>query len=138
MIEKLLENEAVIGVIALAIAYAFKILRDLVVAKVKNEKVQGILIRLSHAVETEVTRVANTDVKQAKRDGNWDGVAKAKAKAAVVTGVEEVLGVKTLNEIHKVLGVHPSALIGKGIEAAVPRINKAIAGSEAMKAALGK
>lgn len=120
---------ALVGWVALKLAQLIK-------AKVGNELVSGMLIRLNDSVFTAVKAIEQVMVKEIKasKDPNSDGgtkVTKAEAeriKQAAIEAVKDYWGVKGLGELAKVLGIDGpglSSLLEKKVEAAVHDLGKA-------------
>lgn len=85
-----------------------KLLADLIRGKVKNEYLQGALLRLNEAAKTGVSSVGQTYVKkmkEGKADGKLTDEEKKAAKDAALREVKDLLGPKGLKEIAKVVGI---------------------------------
>lgn len=100
-------------------------LAQLVQARVKNEYVRGVLLRLDDAVLTvvrEIHQVSVDALKAAAPDGKLTPEVKAMVKRAALDAIKKNLGVKGLSQLVKVLGINTEAvdkLIGTRVEAAV-------------------
>ena len=84
-------------------------LHDYIVAKVKNEKLQGLLSRLEQAALTAVTEVEQAVV--SKLDPNIPLGENAKvAKDAALASLKTHMGPTGLNELKAILGVDDKAV----------------------------
>jgi len=94
-------------------------------AKVKNEYLKGVYVRLDDAVLSavkEAQQVVVPSIRAANADGKITDAEKEKIKADVLAVVKSHLGLKGLAEIGKVLGLNDGTLTAKlssKIEAAV-------------------
>jgi hypothetical protein len=94
---------------------------ELLQAKVKNEYLQGILVRLDDAVFTavcEVQQVVVDKLKSESTDGHLDATGRAHVKAAALEAVRSYLGPKGLTQVGRVLGI-PSAGVDRHLESRV-------------------
>lgn len=97
----------------------------LIGAKVQNEYLKGVLVRLSETVFAAVKELQQTVVdaiKVANADGKITDDEKASIKAAAVKTIKSHLGVKGIKELLAVLGLDEDALdsfLGTQVEAAV-------------------
>jgi hypothetical protein len=100
-------------------------LAQLINARVRNEYLRGVLLRLDDAVLSvvrEVHQVTVEALKSATVDGKLPPAARETVKRAAVGAIKSHLGVRGLTELGKVLGLNGDAvdrLIGTKIEAAV-------------------
>ncbi len=98
---------------------------QLINARVKNEYLRGVLVRLDDtvlAVVREVNQVTVDAIKAASVDGRLPPGAREAVKNAALTAIKSHLGPKGIAEIAKVLGLKTDGLdrlIGTKIEAAV-------------------
>jgi hypothetical protein len=111
-------------------------------AKVKNEYLRGVLVRLDDAVLAavrEVQQVTVEAIKSASADGKLTPDERARVKQAALDSVKSHLGMKGINELAKILGLETGAvdrLLSTRVEAAVhdlkmSRANGATATAEA-------
>ncbi len=100
-------------------------LAQLISARVKNEYLRGVLLRLDDAVMTvvrEVNQVTVQSIKASSPDGRLDPGVGDTIKATALQTVKAHLGAKGLVELGRVLGLDGKAvdrLIGTRIEATV-------------------
>jgi hypothetical protein len=80
-----------------------KKLHDLIAARVRNEKLNGILTRLNDTAWTVVTEVEQTIV--SKLDPKNPAVGLAAAKAAALANLKTHLGRRGLDELKRILGI---------------------------------
>ena len=98
---------------------------QLISAKVKNEYLRGVLVRIDDAVLVAVREVEQVTVdalKEANADGQLTAEERAKVKQAALDTVKSHLGLKGLAELAKVLGLEGGAiekLLSSRVEAAV-------------------
>lgn len=98
---------------------------QLISAKVKNEYLRGVLVRLDDAVLAAVREVHQVTVealKAANADGKLTPEEKAQVKAKAIEAVKSHLGMKGLGELAKVLGLGGDAvekMLSTRVEAAV-------------------
>lgn len=98
---------------------------QLITAKVKNEYLRGVLVRLDDAVFAgvrEVQQVTVDSLKAASADGQLTPDERAKVKQAAIDSVKAHLGMKGIGEAAKVLGLEDGAidkLLSTRVEAAV-------------------
>jgi hypothetical protein len=108
-------------------------LAQLIQAKVKNEYLRGMLVRLDEAVFTAVKDLQQTVVdaiKAATADGKITEVEKQRIKQAAIDNVKSHLGTKGLAELGQILGLTITSvegLIASKVEAAVHDIRGAAA-----------
>ena len=105
-------------------------LAQLINARVKNEYLRGVLIRLDDAVAAgavasvvrEVNQVTVESIKSSSADGRLTASARDVIKNAALQTVKAHLGAKGIAELSQILGLDGSAidrLIGTRIEATV-------------------
>ncbi len=108
-------------------------LAQLIQAKVKNEYLRGMLVRLDEAVFTAVKDLQQTVVdaiKAATADGKITEIEKQRIKQAAIDNVKSHLGTKGLAELGQILGLTITSvegLIASKVEAAVHDIRGAAA-----------
>jgi hypothetical protein len=111
-------------------------------AKVKNEYLRGVLVRLDDAVLAavrEVQQVTVEAIKSASADGKLTAEERARVKQAALDSVKSHLGMKGIAELAKILGLESGAiekLLSTRVEAAVhdlkvSRANGVAGGTEA-------
>lgn len=106
-------------------------LAQLIKAKVKNEYLRGVLVRLDEAVFTAVKELQQTVVdaiKEATADGKITEAEKQRIKQAAIDNVKSHLGPKGLEELGHILGLGSGSvdgLIASKVEAAVHDIRGA-------------
>jgi hypothetical protein len=94
-------------------------------AKVKNEYLRGVLVRLDDAVLTvvrEVQQVTVEAIKSGSADGKLTPDERARVKQAAIDSVKSHLGMKGISELAKILGLESGAvdkLLSTRVEAAV-------------------
>jgi len=94
-------------------------------AKVKNEYLRGVLVRLDDAVLAvvrEVQQVTVEAIKSASADGKLTPDERTRVKQAAIDSVKSHLGMKGLGELAKILGLDSGAverLLSTRVEAAV-------------------
>jgi hypothetical protein len=112
-------------VLLAALTWASAKLAQLIRAKVQNESLKGVLVRLDDAVFTAVKDVQQSvvkHIKSASADGKLTDDEKKQIKERALVAVKAHLGTKGLAEIAKVLGHEGGALEGllaSKVEAAV-------------------
>lgn len=100
-------------------------LAQLINARVKNEYLRGVLVRLDDAVLSvvrEINQVTVEAIKSTSVDGRLPPGARETIKTAALNAVKAHLGVKGVAEVARVLGLDGPAvdrLIGTRIEATV-------------------
>lgn len=100
-------------------------LAQLINARVKNEYLRGVLIRLDDTVASvvrEVNQVTVESIKSSSADGRLTASARDVIKNAALQTVKAHLGAKGIAELSQILGLDGSAidrLIGTRIEATV-------------------
>jgi hypothetical protein len=98
---------------------------QLISAKVRNEYLRGVLVRLDDAVLAavrEVQQVTVDSLKAASADGQLTADERAKVKQAAIDSIKSHLGTKGIGEVAKVLGLEDGAvdkLLSTRVEAAV-------------------
>ena len=98
---------------------------QLITAKVKNEYLRGVLVRLDDAVLNgvrEVQQVTVDAMKSANPDGTLTADQGAKVKQAAIDSIKSHLGTKGLGELAQVLGLEGGAIekvLATRVEAAV-------------------
>ncbi len=98
---------------------------QLITAKVKNEYLKGVLVRLDDAVLAAVREVQQVTVdalKAASADGQLTSEERAKVKQAAIDSVKSHLGAKGIAAAAKILGLEDGAmdkLLSTRVEAAV-------------------
>jgi hypothetical protein len=103
-------------------------LAQLLGARVKNEYLRGVLVRLDDTVVSvvrEVNQVTVETIKSASVNGRLPPGARDAIKNAAINSVKAHLGIRGLSELGRVLGLDGSAvdrLIGTRIEATVHSI----------------
>ncbi len=96
-----------------------------IAAKVKNEYVRGVLVRLDDAVLAavrEVQQVTVEAIKAGSADGKLTPEERARVKQAAIDSVKSHLGMKGIAELAKILGLEGGAiekLLSTRVEAAV-------------------
>jgi len=94
-------------------------------AKVKNEYLRGVLVRLDDAVLAavrEVQQVTVEAIKAGSADGKLTPDERTRVKQAAIDSVKSHLGTKGLSELAKILGLDGGAvekLLSTRVEAAV-------------------
>lgn len=73
--------------------------------KVKNSRVEGILLRLGEAVFKVVRELQQTVVDKAKASDEWNEEKAKEVKAAAIAKLKEYLGPKGIAEAMAVLGL---------------------------------
>ena len=117
--------EVLLPVLMAALTWGAARLASYINAKVKNEYLRGMLVRLNDAVVDavkEAQQVAVASLAKANSDGVVTAEENAKVKADVMAVVQSHIGKKGLAEIGKVLGLDDgtlAALLSTKIEAAV-------------------
>jgi hypothetical protein len=117
--------EVLLPVLMAALSWGAVLLANYIRAKVKNEYLKGVLVRLDDAVVAavkEAQQVTVEAIKAASADGEITEAEQVEIKAKVCAVVKSHLGTKGLGELAKVLGLDDgslSSLIGSKIEAAV-------------------
>jgi hypothetical protein len=100
-------------------------LAQLLDARVKNEYLRGVLVRLDDAVVSvvrEVNQVTVEAIKSASVDGRLPAGARESIKNAALNAVKSHLGTQGLEDLGRILGLDSPAvdrLIGTRIEATV-------------------
>lgn len=98
---------------------------ELIQARVDNEALRGVLLRLNDAVVTAVKDLEQTvvdEIKTAAEDGRISREERRRIKEKAVRHVKSYLGPKGLKELGSVLGLWDLAIedfIGSKVEAAV-------------------
>lgn len=114
-----------------ALTWASVKLAELVRAKVKNEYLKGVLVRLDDAVFTAVKDLQQTvvdQIKAASADGKITDDEKKEIKRRALEAVKAHLGVKGLSEVGTILGLGGGAvesLLSSKVEAAVHDLRRA-------------
>lgn len=104
---------------------------QLIAAKVKNEYLKGVLVRLDDAVVSAVRETQQVTVealKAANADGRLTPEERAQAKQAALDSLKSHLGIKGLGELAKVLGLEGGAIekvLSSRVEAAVHGLKEA-------------
>jgi hypothetical protein len=104
---------------------------QLVHAKVKNECLRGVLVRLDDAVLAavrEVHQVTVEELKAASADGKLTPEERARVKQVAIDAVKSHLGKRGIGELAKVLGLGDGAvdrLLATRVEAAVHDLKRA-------------
>lgn len=112
-------------VLLAALTWAAAKLAQFIRAKVQNEYLKGVLVRLDDAVFTAVKDLQQSVVEQIKAasaDGKITDEEKKQIKDRALASVKSHLGTKGLAEVAKVLGLEGGALEGllsSKVEAAV-------------------
>lgn len=100
-------------------------LNQLIAAKVENENLRGVLMRLDDAVDTAVKSVFQTFVKGLKKHEKFDEAAQKEAKEAALAEIKSYLGPKGLSLISKILGWKDADKeLGAKVEAKVESVKK--------------
>ena len=100
-------------------------LAQLIQARVKNEYLRGVFLRLDDAVLTvvrEIHQVSVDALKSAAPDGKLTPEVKEMVKRAALEAIKKNLGANGVAQLVKVLGINTEAvdkLIGTRVEAAV-------------------
>jgi hypothetical protein len=100
-------------------------LAQLIQARVKNEYLRGVLLRLDDTVLTvvrEIHQVSVEALKAAAPDGKLTPEVKAMVKRSALDAIKKHIGPKGLGQLARVLGIDGEAvdkLIGTRVEAAV-------------------
>jgi len=114
------------SVLSLVLLWVSPKLRTWIAAKITNEKVEGILLRLEDFVTNVVLELDQTIVDQLKKDGKWNAEEAAKVKALALEKVKSYLGADGVHEALVILGIDAPTfekLLSSLIEACV-RENK--------------
>lgn len=112
-------------VLLAALTWAAAKLAQLIRAKVQNEYLKGVLVRLDDAVFTAVKDLQQSvveEIKAASADGKITDDEKRQIKERALASVKSHLGTKGLAEIAKVFGLEGGALetlLSSKVEAAV-------------------
>lgn len=120
-------------VLLAALTWAAAKLAQLVRAKVKNEYLRGVLVRLDDVVFTAVKDLQQTvvnEIKLASADGKISDAEKRRVKDQAIANVKSHLGTKGIGELAKVLGLDGGAiegLLSSKVEAAVHDLRRASA-----------
>ena len=108
-----------------AITWVAARLAQYITAKVKNEYLRGVLVRLDDTVVSvvrEIHQVTVDALKASSVDGKIPPGAREAIRNAALTTIRSHLGVKGLGDLARVLGLDGTAvdrLIGTKVEAAV-------------------
>jgi hypothetical protein len=103
----------------------------LIKARVDNEYLRGVLLRLDDAVFAavrEVHQVAVEGIKSANSDGRLTPNEKAQVKAHAIATIKSHLGLRGIKEIARVLGINAGSidgLLSTRVEAAVHDLKRA-------------
>lgn len=120
-------------VLLAALTWASAKLAQLIRAKVQNEYLRGVLVRVDDAVFTAVKAVQQTvveQIKEASADGKITDDEKKRIKEKALAAVKAHLGTKGLSEVGAILGLDGGALDGllsSKVEAAVHDLRRAVA-----------
>lgn len=112
-------------VVLAVLTWAAAKLAQLIRAKVQNEYLKGVLVRLDDAVFTAVKDLQQSvvdEIKAASVDGKITEEEKRRIKEKAISAVKSHLGTKGLAEVAKILGLEGGALEGllsSKVEAAV-------------------
>ncbi len=104
---------------------------QLISAKVKNEYLKGVMVRLDDAVFAavrEVQQVTVDSLKAASADGQLTPDERAKVKQAAIDTIKSHLGAKGIAEVANILGLENGAiekLLSTRVEAAVHDLKSA-------------
>ncbi len=118
-------------VLLAALTWVAAKLAQLVRAKVKNEYLRGVLVRLDDVVFTAVKDLQQTvvaEIKLASADGKITDAEKRRVKEQAIANVKSHLGTKGIGELAKVLGLDGGAidgLLSSKVEAAVHDLRRA-------------
>jgi hypothetical protein len=118
-------------VLLAALTWAAAKLAQLIRAKVQNEYLKGVLVRLDDAVFTAVKGIQQSvveQIKEASADGKITDDEKKRIKDKALTSVKSHLGTKGLAEVARILGLDGGALDGllsSKVEAAVHDLRRA-------------
>ncbi len=110
---------------------------QLITAKVKNEYLRGILVRLDDAVMNavrEVQQVTVSAIKASSADGQLSADERALVKQAAINSIKSHLGSKGLAELAQVLGLEDGAIekvLSTRVEAAVHDLRAASSSADA-------
>lgn len=119
-------------VLLAALTWAAAKLAQLIRAKVQNEYLKGVLVRLDDAVFTAVKDLQQSVVEQIKAasaDGKITDEEKRQIKEKAMAAVKSHLGTRGLAEAAKILGLEGGALEGllsSKVEAAVHDLRRAV------------
>ena len=125
--------EILTPVLIAALTWAAAKLAQLVRAKVKNEYLRGVLVRLDDVVFTAVKDLQQTvvnEIKLASADGKITDAEKRRIKDQAIANAKSHLGTKGIGELAKVLGLDSGAidgLLSSKVEAAVHDLRRASA-----------
>lgn len=120
-------------VLLAALTWAAAKLAQLIRAKVKNEYLKGVLVRLDDAVFTAVKDLQQSvvaQIKKASSDGKITDNEKKQIKERAVASVKSHIGTKGLAEAAKILGLEGGAfdsLLSSKVEAAVHDLRRTAA-----------
>jgi hypothetical protein len=120
-------------VLLAALTWAAAKLAQLIRAKVQNEYLKGVLVRLDDAVFTSVKDIQQSvveQIKDASADGKITDDEKKRIKEKALANVKSHLGTKGLAEVAGILGLEGGALDGllsSRVEAAVHDLRRAAA-----------
>ena len=123
--------QVLVPVAAMGIAWLGRRVGELIQAKVSNETLQGVLIRLDGAVVTAVKDLQQTVVDEAKaaaEDGRISREECRRIKGKAIRQVKSFLGPKGLRELVEVLGLgelNAEDFIGSKVEASVLDLKRA-------------
>jgi hypothetical protein len=122
-------------VLLAALTWAAAKLAQLIRAKVQNEYLKGVLVRLDDAVFTAVKDIEQSvveQIKEASADGKITDDEKKRIKEKALASVRSHLGTKGLAEVARILGLDGGALDGllsSKVEAAVHDLRRALPAS---------
>lgn len=117
--------ELLLGLVGGVFAWVAVKLGKLITAKIANEYLKGVLVRLNDTVFTIVKELEQTvvrELKAANDDGKVTPEEREKIKEAALAAVKSHIGMKGLAEVGKVLGLSAETVdsfIGAKVEAAV-------------------
>lgn len=120
-------------VLLAALTWAAAKVAQLIRAKVQNEYLRGVLVRVDDAVFTAVKAVQQTvveQIKEASADGKITDDEKKRIKEQAIATVKAHLGTKGLSEVGTILGLDGGALDGflsSKVEAAVHDLRRSAA-----------
>lgn len=127
----LLMTETLAPALMAALTWAAAKLAALTRARIDNEYLKGVLLRLDDAVLVAVKELQQTvvsELKAASADGSLDELEQVRVKEAALANVKSYLGPKGLAVLAKILGLSDGSLeklLSARIEAAVHDIRLA-------------
>lgn len=108
------------------LGWLFALVRQLILAHVKNATISGILTRLDSYVEAQVRAVAQTYVDALKTSGAWNAATAAQANAQALAQLKANLGAQGIADLAGIVGVsNVEAFLTSKIEAQVHALKPA-------------